>query len=86
MERRGVVYLARYSGAPTLRPCLPPARTTHWFNNPLLAAAALPGFAQELGVLGQDEGLGKETELLLAKAALHAGQVPPQSVLAPNLE
>lgn len=57
-----------------------------WFNNPLLAAAALPGFAQELGVLGQDEGLGEETELLLAKAALHAGQIPPQAVLSPNLE
>lgn len=59
---------------------------THWLHNPLLAAAALPGFAQELGILGQDEGLGEETELFLAKTALHARQVPPQPVLPPNLE
>lgn len=57
-----------------------------WLHNPLLAAAALPGFAQELGILGQDKGLRKETELLLAKTALHARQVPPQPVLPPNLE
>lgn len=50
---------------------------TYWLHNPLLAAAALPGFAQELGILGQDKGLGKETELLLAKTALHSRQVPP---------
>lgn len=63
-----------------------PLGSTYRLNNPLLAAAALPGFAQELGILGQDEGLGEEAELLLAKAALHARQVPPQSVLSSNLE
>lgn len=63
-----------------------PQRSTHRLNNPLLAAAALPGFAQEFGILRQDEGLREEAELLLAKAALHARQVPPQSVLSPNLE
>lgn len=78
---------AQHSVVPFLRPSA--ARydpLTHWLHNPLLAAAALPSLAQELGILGQDKGLGEETELLLAKAALHSGQVPPQPVLPPNLE
>ena len=57
------------------------------FDNPFLPGAAfLPGFAEQLDVLGEDEGAGEEVEFLLPKASLHLGQVPPQPVLPANLK
>lgn len=61
--------------------------TTYGFDDPLLpGASVLPGFAEPLDVLREDEGPGEEAELLLAKAELHLGQVPPQPVLPADLE
>lgn len=59
---------------------------TYWFDDPLLPGALVPGFAQQLDVLGQDEGPRDEAELLLAEANLHLGHVPPQPVLPADLE
>lgn len=59
---------------------------TYWFDDPLLPGALVPGLAQQLDVLGQDEGPRDEAELLLAEADLHLGHVPPEPVLPADLE
>lgn len=60
---------------------------TYRFDDPfLLGATVLPGLAEHLDVLRQDEGSGEKAELLFAMANPHLGQVPPQPVLPANLE
>lgn len=62
------------------------ASVTYRFDDPFLPGAVVPGLAQQLDVLREDEGPGNEAELLLAEAYLHLGQVPPQPVLPADLE
>lgn len=64
----------------------PSASLTYRFDDPFLPGAVVPGLAQQLDVLREDEGPGNEAELLLAEANLHLGQVPPQPVLPADLE
>lgn len=64
----------------------PPHSGTDRLDDPLLPGALVPGLAQQLDVLGQDEGPRDEAELLLPEADLHLGHVPPQTVLPADLE
>lgn len=60
---------------------------TYRFNDPLLPRpGVLPGPAEQPGVLGEDEGAWEEAELLLPKASSHLRQVPPETVLPPDLK
>lgn len=63
------------------------ANRTYRLDDPFLpGATVLPGLAEQLDVLREDECPGEKAELALPKANLHLRQVSPEPILPADLK